>query len=92
MAAVAEANTSDAGPTELDTKVMDLAPRVAEWTVPYDAEAGPLSEDEVKQFYEDGYVVIKRRIIPDEVIEGAKHAVANTVDGLANELFEAGII
>lgn len=67
----------------------DLAPHVAAWTQPH--TQGPLSPEQLSQFFKEGYVVV-RGIVPPAAIAGAVTAVEGLVDSCANKLVAAGKI
>ena len=69
-----------------DKDLPPMAPNVAAWTRGW--TPGPLTADELHQFYEHGYF-IKHNLIPPSILEPVIAAVTDQVDTLANELFAA---
>ena len=68
----------------------ELAATIASWgQVPY--SPGPLSEAQVKQFHEEGFVVV-HDIVPHEFLEGAKSAINDLTSNIAKRLKMTGRI
>ncbi|XP_074642815.1 uncharacterized protein LOC141900020 isoform X2 [Tubulanus polymorphus] len=73
------------------SKVAIPAPFV---TVPTDisyGKPGQLSEEQIKHYFEEGYVIVRDYLTPDE-LEPCKRGIAEIVDGLAKKLFRHGKI
>lgn len=68
-----------------------LKERVARWRTPYDASAGPLTAEQHAQFFDSGYLVLPS-ILPTDVVNSAVSSVEELVDGLAQQLHDAGAI
>lgn len=69
-----------------------LTQNVATWHRNYDKTAkGPLSSDQIEQYYYDGYVIIDN-IIPAKNIKDCLKACDDMVDELANDLYKHGLI
>lgn len=56
-----------------------------------DAKPGQLNEDQLKQFYDDGYVIIED-FIDKDLLEKAKDAIGNVSSEIIEDLFNAGKI
>ena len=63
-----------------------LGADVAAWQRPY--TAGPLTEDEYEQFFQDGFVV-KHNVLSDEQLKSVIAGIERTVEEVAQELFQA---
>ncbi|XP_013416110.1 uncharacterized protein LOC106177775 [Lingula anatina] len=50
---------------------------------------GQLNEEQLKQFYEEGYILVEEFFTPEE-LEPVRHAVDNLVEELAQKLYKAG--
>ncbi|CAF0804958.1 unnamed protein product [Rotaria sp. Silwood1] len=66
-----------------------LSTEIASWQREY--TPGPLTEDEFRQFFEDGFV-IKRDLLTRDLLESAIHGIEKVVDEVAQDLFKAGKI
>jgi len=66
----------------------ELAQRVAEWRRPW--TPGPLSEEELEQFWEDGYVL--QELFAAHELQPAIDAINTLVDELATRLYQEGKI
>lgn len=53
------------------------------------AKPGQLSEDMVKQFFEEGFVIVENYFLPKE-LDACRNAVDKLVDDLALKLYQAG--
>lgn len=69
-----------------DSLLPPLAPNVAQWIRPY--SPGPLTQEELRQLYEYGYV-IKHNLFDKDRLVPVVQAVEKQVDSMANELFTA---
>ncbi|XP_013391128.1 phytanoyl-CoA dioxygenase 1 [Lingula anatina] len=58
---------------------------------PVDPKPGQLTEEQLKFFFSEGYLVVDKFFTSEE-LEPVKHAVAALVDGVAMKLFNAGKI
>jgi hypothetical protein len=67
----------------------ELAPGVAAWRVSY--TTGPLTKEELEQYWTQGYVV-KHGLLSPEELQPARDALAGYVDDIAKELYAAGKI
>jgi len=66
-----------------------LRDRIASWTLPF--SPGPLSEKQLTQYFEKGWVIVDG-VVDVEVIDEAVEAVEGLVDSLAHKLHRAGKI
>jgi len=66
-----------------------LAETIKAWERPH--TSGPLTEQELKQFWDKGFV-IKHDVIPDSVLLKAISSIEELVDGIADRLHRAGKI
>ena len=67
-----------------------LKARIDSWTTQYQP-TGPLTAEQHRQFFEDGYVVV-RDIVPRDALDAAVSSVEGLVDNMAKRLFSAGHI
>ncbi|CAF1597011.1 unnamed protein product [Adineta ricciae] len=66
-----------------------LSKDIAAWERDY--ESGPLTENEFKQFFEDGFV-IKHDLLKRDQLESVIRGIERAVDELAQDLYRAGKI
>lgn len=63
-----------------------LSKEIESWQRDY--TPGPLTEEEFRQFFEDGFV-IKHNLIKHDQLESVIHSIEGVVDELAQELHQA---
>lgn len=75
--------TEDAHPELFDSRAMLPQPR--------DLKPGQLPEDQIKKYFEDGYLVVEE-FFTEEELQPVRDAIDEIVDNLANKLYKAGKI
>ena len=69
----------------------DLRANVKKWRTAYDSKAGPLTAEQHRTFFDDGFLLLPS-LLPSNVLDGAVTSVEKLVDDLAQRLHAAGLV